>query len=735
MSLYEDKADTIWLQLIEEKEEECWAVGEERKVSKERLEEEDGANITGESAEYGGGSVVKDGESQKGDRTSSRTKSKRVCGKEVLNKKGDRWQEVREKRKRAEGSGRRKSLGKDVMEPEQRGGQCRLHAAESTMRAKHHRGDEESQTSVSIKDASDVEARRWEALGSDEENESEWEVLEYEEGSSEEGVQTDGRKYVRTKKEVTHHLHGMDRVVRVAFDVDDANVILRSRCMLGSLVKLNVTLDDFHKDAVRGTMFRAALEYGGMEMDQHLTLALVKYWGFYISRASCSIQFVSCGTNDWIAYTWMRARDLDRDEEVGEAANILVEAGVVGSEVCELYGKPRPGVQWGESGWHFLEALLVVGIERCAFSIIVICSQLVHIGVRRCTGDIRECVWAEAVWRDVMQTIEDTQRKLGSGPLSEIQLNGYGSMSIRHCLMCKTVNDIRGLLAGEKEITVADMMPNREAHVTGGYAFPDVGFSNEMVLHPWTTKEVARWRQKEKELDLRLQEGQSGSGARTGNPGCVPSKGASPITVEGHEMSHNVREEMDTQAERIAQSMKKADKKKRKAELLSPLPIRLTPDSGGRTTAVSSGAVAKVHVIREVMTNVVLYIVTARMHAQVVADDVDVERLFVVGGEPQPLLSQEELFRKTDVVPKWIWDVVLKGSNPPIHYVFISLLDLIIDHWLLFVGDLHEKKYHVHDPLPTVQQGKGARKYLPGKVVREGDVFAYGSQFEMWFML
>lgn len=48
--------------------------------------------------------------------------------------------------------------------------------------------------------------------------------------------------------------------------------------MLGSLVRLNPTLDDFDKDAVRGTVFRAALEYGGMDMDQHLTLALVKCW-------------------------------------------------------------------------------------------------------------------------------------------------------------------------------------------------------------------------------------------------------------------------------------------------------------------------------------------------------------------------------------------------------------------------------------------------------------------------
>ena len=58
--------------------------------------------------------------------------------------------------------------------------------------------------------------------------------------------------------------------------MDDTDVILKSRCTLRSLLGLNNTLDEFHKDAVRGTVFRPALEYGGLEMDQHLNLALVK---------------------------------------------------------------------------------------------------------------------------------------------------------------------------------------------------------------------------------------------------------------------------------------------------------------------------------------------------------------------------------------------------------------------------------------------------------------------------
>jgi len=36
-----------------------------------------------------------------------------------------------------------------------------------------------------------------------------------------------------------------------------------------------------------------------------------------------------------------------------------------------------------------------------------------------------EYEWAEEVWRVLVETIEDTQRKLCEGPTSEVQLNGF----------------------------------------------------------------------------------------------------------------------------------------------------------------------------------------------------------------------------------------------------------------------------------------------------------------------
>jgi len=46
-----------------------------------------------------------------------------------------------------------------------------------------------------------------------------------------------------------------------------------------------------------------------------------------------------------------------------------------------------------------------------------------------------EYAWAEAMWRMVVETIEDTQRKLFEGPISEVQLNGF-SVHIQVILQC-----------------------------------------------------------------------------------------------------------------------------------------------------------------------------------------------------------------------------------------------------------------------------------------------------------
>jgi len=49
-------------------------------------------------------------------------------------------------------------------------------------------------------------------------------------------------------------------------------------------------------------------------------------------------------------------------------------------------------------------------------------------GMLRYVEDIQrmgEYNWPQAVWRFVVETIEDTQKKLCAGPLTEVQLNGF----------------------------------------------------------------------------------------------------------------------------------------------------------------------------------------------------------------------------------------------------------------------------------------------------------------------
>ena len=47
------------------------------------------------------------------------------------------------------------------------------------------------------------------------------------------------------------------------------------------------------------------------------------------------------------------------------------------------------------------------------------------LGYTDVSESLGQYAWAKVVWRDAVQTVEDTQRKLCSGPLSEIQLNRF----------------------------------------------------------------------------------------------------------------------------------------------------------------------------------------------------------------------------------------------------------------------------------------------------------------------
>ena len=47
---------------------------------------------------------------------------------------------------------------------------------------------------------------------------------------------------------------------------------------------------------------------------------------------------------------------------------------------------------------------------------------------------MREYAWAEPVWHVLVETIENTQKKLSEGPLSEVQLNGF-------CVLIQVMNE------------------------------------------------------------------------------------------------------------------------------------------------------------------------------------------------------------------------------------------------------------------------------------------------------
>ncbi|KAJ8423069.1 hypothetical protein Cgig2_009338 [Carnegiea gigantea] len=240
----------------------------------------------------------------------------------------------------------------------------------------------------------------------------------------------------------------MDRVVRVGFDVVDADVVLRSRYTLGSLVRLNVTLDDFHKDAVRGTMFTTTLEYGGMEMDLHLTLVLVKCWVPRWKAFRLVGRHVPFSVFDVALMTGLPALgtriELDRLEVSTEMGRLVRERMYEWEREWlaeKVASRPAKKVRYFRKYVNCMASLAQefngedqVGIFLRLYSWLVLSGVLFPwslyganwhmLGYADAPETLGQYAWAEAVWRDVVETMEDTQRKLYSGLLSKIQLNG-----------------------------------------------------------------------------------------------------------------------------------------------------------------------------------------------------------------------------------------------------------------------------------------------------------------------
>ncbi|KAJ8429780.1 LOW QUALITY PROTEIN: hypothetical protein Cgig2_006471 [Carnegiea gigantea] len=145
--------------------------------------------------------------------------------------------------------------------------------------------------------------------------------------------------------------------------VNESDVVLWSRCTIKKLVGLNARMTAMQREAVKATTLRPFLEYPNIGMERHLALALIKYWGFRVGgrRVSFSIFDIALFT------------DLS-------TIRSIVELDGASTNVGEM-------VRGHMAEWEREEM-------------------------------------AETVWRVVIETIEDTQKKLCAGPLTEMHLNG-----------------------------------------------------------------------------------------------------------------------------------------------------------------------------------------------------------------------------------------------------------------------------------------------------------------------
>ncbi|KAJ8438435.1 hypothetical protein Cgig2_004545 [Carnegiea gigantea] len=145
------------------------------------------------------------------------------------------------------------------------------------------------------------------------------------------------------------------------------DVILRSRCTLRSICALHGRLTPYQRDAILGTVLQPVLEYGEMAMERHLTLALIQAWDRRRKAFRIAGREVRFTVFDVVLFTCLpgtgKKVELDREE--------------VSTEVGDMV-RARMG-EW----------------ER-----------------------------KEIARRVVVDSIEDTQRKLCRGPLSKVQLNG-----------------------------------------------------------------------------------------------------------------------------------------------------------------------------------------------------------------------------------------------------------------------------------------------------------------------
>jgi len=225
-------------------------------------------------------------------------------------------------------------------------------------------------------------------------------------------------------------------------------VIIRGRCTLERVVSLNKKMTEYQREAVKTTVFAPILMYCPFEMERNLALALVKAWVPRRKAFRIGSRLVPFSIFDVALITGLPAVGqlvkFDEDPVVTEFGKMVRER-VHEAEQEELR---RRKVGAGKKDSRVYKNFIAAMVQLCEqndgeeqlqlwlklYTWVVMSGILFPRGVyvaawelERYADDVQgmaQYAWAEAVWRYLVDAMEDMQRRLSS-PVSEIQFNGF----------------------------------------------------------------------------------------------------------------------------------------------------------------------------------------------------------------------------------------------------------------------------------------------------------------------
>ncbi|KAJ8433148.1 hypothetical protein Cgig2_007112 [Carnegiea gigantea] len=235
-----------------------------------------------------------------------------------------------------------------------------------------------------------------------------------------------------------------------AFDKDERGrkgvvpVSVSGRCTLDKICKFNKTVQPYHREAIEGTILKPVLEYQTFPMQRDLTTALVMAWvprrkafrlagrlvpfsvydvSFFIGLPVMGkiVEFAEgdFSTTDIARMVWQRMAQYVTEKsdklkrEKGNKKPVFRNYIKVMKKLLDANNEPEKMELWlSLYAWMVMSGLMFPRTPyRAAWSVQTYMQDIHGLG---------EYAWAEAVWRVLVEAVEEMQRKL-EGHVSDVR--------------------------------------------------------------------------------------------------------------------------------------------------------------------------------------------------------------------------------------------------------------------------------------------------------------------------